>query len=436
MLVDNQIMSNFLYDYMTESERADAIRDMQFDNDIQVINNNLAILEMEHELHLKEIELRAITENYTEDDIYEMYKAEMMVYTEGVGDIFTGFITWLGNIIKAIFGIKPEPEYITVAKEEGATFEAPCNPHKVVAAVEAIPRAIGSLGNCIKEDGSIDKPKLLGSLGLQAALLGGAGLLSVEGLKKAFGGKTKITAEEAEKVSEELGKAADSTEDAIKKAANLDDNKKKTIMDFVKPIIEFARNIKNSILNWFKGFGKKTDGDNTEAKPEDKKDGEQKPEENKGEEKKPENKKDKATSKNDVPSNNNDGKKNDNIEGEKRLGLPFKSTIQAPGKVPLDEPQRKKDYESLYNKRQKKVAEYMKLSESDRKSNVGNQIANTIETIDIMMEQIKRGEAYESAYDDFDLDDYLTESTLDLDMFLESGNNDDLAELMRLVDSL
>ena len=77
----------YLYDYMTESELAMAQESAQLELEAMRIQHGFETCRMEHELRLKAIDTRMVLENYTEDDLTQLYTREMQVYTEGVKEL-------------------------------------------------------------------------------------------------------------------------------------------------------------------------------------------------------------------------------------------------------------------------------------------------------------------------------------------------------------
>lgn len=154
----------FLYEYMTVEERAEAIEEAQFMNESMKLDHELEKLQMEHAIRLSDIDTECLVKEYTQEDLENMYMAEMAIYMEGVKDWWENFKKWVSNLINKITGNKPEKP----SNPEGDV-TLPCDPKEVENILDKTKNVVSNITNFQKEDGSLDEGKVLKGIGIAAA---------------------------------------------------------------------------------------------------------------------------------------------------------------------------------------------------------------------------------------------------------------------------
>lgn len=280
----------FLYEYMSPDELAYAKEEAQINNDSMKLDHALECLRMEHAIRVSNIDTESLIQEYTQEDLENMYVKEMAIYMEGVKEWWDKFKTWVKNLVNKILGKKvTEPPENT---EEEVT--APYSPKKLDEVLNKAKSMISSITNVQKEDGSLDTEKVAVGLGLVA----GAGGIAA-GLKAIYKPvKMKIkdliaglnsNGKNLTEVSNTLNNAAPSGgEDAEKKC--------KGIKDLVTPILSTVNGWIANAWSIVSGGKKKDNGESESSgsadnsKPEDQKTApsSETPEQKSAEESKPE----------------------------------------------------------------------------------------------------------------------------------------------------
>lgn len=220
----------FLYEYMSPDELAYAKEEAQFNNDSMKLDHALECIRMEHAIRISNIDTESLIQEYTQDDLENMYVKEMAIYMEGVKEWWEKFKNWVKSIVNKILGKKSNetPEN----PEEEVT--VPYSPKKLDEVLNKVKGMISNITNIQKDDGSLDTEKVVTGLGLVA----GAGGIAA-GLKAIYKPvKMKIkdliaglnsNGKNLTDVSNSLNNAPSGGEDAEKKC--------KGIKDLVTPIL-------------------------------------------------------------------------------------------------------------------------------------------------------------------------------------------------------
>lgn len=228
----------FLYEYMSEDELTIAQENAKFENELKHLDTEYAILCLEHEARLNDIETAVMMERYSEDNLVDMYSKEMATYTEAVGEWWDKFKKWLKGIVDAILGKK-----ITVPEGEAdTTIEIPLDLKEAKSTLSKITGAVKNVVNCKKPDGSFDTAKFLTMLGITAAVSTGAGF----GIK-AILDKKKLTTPTKVKVSD----AANDCNEVIEEGQNFF-NVVSNIKSNDDGILQAAKSVVTQAVNWIK----------------------------------------------------------------------------------------------------------------------------------------------------------------------------------------
>lgn len=248
----------FLYEYMSPDELAYAKEEAQFNNDSMKLDHALECLRMEHVIRISNIDTESLIQEYTQDDLENMYVKEMAIYMEGVKEWWEKFKAWVKSIVNKILGKKSTepPEN----PEEEVT--VPYSPKKLDEVLNKVKSMISNITNIQKDDGSLDTEKVVTGLGLVA----GAGGIAA-GLKAIYKPvKMKIkdliadlnsNGKNLTDVSNSLNNAPSGGEDAEKKC--------KGIKDLVTPILSTVNGWISNAWAIVTGAKKKNNGEQSSS---------------------------------------------------------------------------------------------------------------------------------------------------------------------------
>lgn len=400
----------FLYEYMTDDELQFAREQAVFENESRHLDNEMAILCMEHELRLHDIDTSAILENYTEDDLTALYKKEMVVFTEGVKEWWEKFKDWFKGVIDALLGKhKTEPPKPEEADEE---VDLSVDLKKANTIADKFLAALKKPFNFKKDDGSLDYGKICG----EAAITGFGALLTGGGI---LFRKNKMKKKEAEKEKNDLlnkGKEAQNIVDSARFSDNEEGQKEATLAKeiatnfnrFIDFVLGKAKKVGKAVKDKAEEVGKKITG--KDKKDDGKKEPEEKPVKNE-----------------EGTVTVEDAKKAQHV----LLSISKNWKIHNPSDgntIKIDEMKKvvseakKKVEANPDNKIKDKIPEWEKVIKWMEENNINE---CTVEEMD--------GYLYtEFAMDSLDVIDY----NYDVESFLESHSEEDIDELISLVDNI
>jgi hypothetical protein len=203
---------SFLYEYMSDDELRDARENAVYENESLHLDNQMKILCMEHEARISDIDTQVILENYTGDDLTELYKKEMIIFTESVKDWWENFKKWFTGVINALLGKNKHQEL--PPEEAKKEIELPIDVKKANSIGRRFLDAIKRPFNYKKDDGSINYGKIAGE-----AVGTTVGLSAIIGTGSFLFKKTKMTKEEA---SEEVETAVNLAGDIKNEIDNIE----------------------------------------------------------------------------------------------------------------------------------------------------------------------------------------------------------------------
>ena len=241
----------FLYDYMTESERQNAIDEKYFEMEFTRLENKFRASRMKHELAVKNIEAKAIFENCTDDQLTAMYEAESLVYMEETQGIWQGIKNLIRQILDKITGRKKK-ELDGADSVNGKTVELDEDPGVIRQALQAIKKLF------VKDEGTPTTLSVaLGAIGTSVAVSKIA-----ETVKNRKQQKTKMTVQQAQenldgiqKDISDLNKEVDNAANAGKKGGFFE-----TLIGAARAVISTAQNVANKIINGIKSVITKVTG--------------------------------------------------------------------------------------------------------------------------------------------------------------------------------
>ena len=196
-----------IFGYMTESDR----EDFMFEKNYEMIERGFAIVEMEHETRMSDIELSAMINNYTEAVLTDALTNEIALYQESVKEMWEKFKAWIKGIIDSILGRNK-------IDTEAINEELKQNPDKskvkvviagsVKTASAFIHNVAQNVGKFFTKDSNgkrtINVPHVvgvvlagIGSIGVAKAAITGAPDLMNAIKKSADEGQTELTAQDA-----------------------------------------------------------------------------------------------------------------------------------------------------------------------------------------------------------------------------------------------
>lgn len=171
---------SFMYDYMSEAELALEIKDKQNQNFLNKIGHEFECVIAEHKIRMADIEARVLFENCSEDDLTSAFKAEYLVYTEGVKEVWQKFVDWIVGIFNAIFKRKPKKDAMDAALKSAEEVEVPADPNMVIKVAGKICDVFKNLVNFETTDKTTGEKKfntnkLLAEIGTAVGIVGAAG---------------------------------------------------------------------------------------------------------------------------------------------------------------------------------------------------------------------------------------------------------------------
>lgn len=179
---------SFLYEYMTESEHADAIEQAEFENMSMKFDHALECLRMEHAVRISNIDTEILVNEYTQEDMENLYVQEMAVFMEGVKDLWAKFKKWIHELVQKITG-KRNRDAEQQAKNSDEEVELEYDPKQVPGILKKANAVLKKVIDVKKDDGSgIDPKKLATRLGIAAA----TGAATVGAVFLAAKKKTKV----------------------------------------------------------------------------------------------------------------------------------------------------------------------------------------------------------------------------------------------------
>lgn len=250
---------SLLYEYMTESELAFAKENAIFENESIHIDNSLTVLCMEHETRLNDIELEAFLNGYTESELTDMYDKEMILFTEGVKEIWENFKKWIKGIIDTLLGkAKDVPSEVKEeAKKSNDEVELPANPNKAITFAKNTASKIKNLVKFRNDDGTYNKTGIAIDLA-GAAIAGGVSIKGVSDIVSAIKTKTKIKKSEIPGLIDETVEVGKELKDSVDSISNTSDSSLlNTIKEFVSPALNLITSITESLKNALKVAGEK-----------------------------------------------------------------------------------------------------------------------------------------------------------------------------------
>lgn len=168
---------SFLYEYMSADELELAQENARIENELLHINNEFEVLAMEHAVKLNDIELQAILENATDEDLTHMYESEMIVYQEGVAEWWEKFKAWVKGIIDAILGKANKTTENISDKDKEKELEANVNPNALQKILNTTKSVLSNIGKVKDENGKIQIGKIIAETGLAIGAAGGIAAL-------------------------------------------------------------------------------------------------------------------------------------------------------------------------------------------------------------------------------------------------------------------
>ena len=230
---------SFMYEYMSEDELEFAIECAVLEKENAELDMEYEILAMEHSVRLSDIEVQALVENYTADDLENMYSYEMTLYTESVKDWWEKFKAAIKKFFDTLLGKSKE---IEVPKEEAKdVLEIPVDTKESKNIIKKIKSSIKKLLNCRNEDGSINKAKVAVEIGLGALASGGA-VFEVSKILKKVNVPRKMTKEEASNDVTEIVTDSGEIIEVLTNVANEEmkkpDSKVGQIANFITSIVQ------------------------------------------------------------------------------------------------------------------------------------------------------------------------------------------------------
>lgn len=246
----------YLYEHMELDEYLDEVDRVTTENEVASLFKELTILEMKHEASLRDIELKVLMENYTEDDLTAMYTHEMELYTEAEEGIINKIIEYFRNIIKAIFNIKPDVSDVKPDDE----IELPINPKEGKNVLSKIGEMFTKVISIKKENGDINK--------LKAAAEAAIAATGIAGAIKLFKTKTKVKGDEIKELPDAITELAKEGNQQLDKIKEVDPS----VADTIKGYLDDFLGGLNECLKKVNIHVSKNNGDdssnNTEGTPE------------------------------------------------------------------------------------------------------------------------------------------------------------------------
>lgn len=245
----------FLNDYMSASERENAIFEAQMNRESIALDNKFSSLMQEHALRLSDIDLSVALERYSDDSTQALFEREMAIYMEGVKEWWAEFKKWFSNLINKLCG-KTTPDVqagLEAAKNDPGKVTLPCDVDEVVKGGESVLDKIKNFFKYKKDDGSLDVGKIAAEAGGAAVV---SAMLGIGGVKLADTFKEKeYDKKDLPPLWERIlafFKKADSTVKDIKDDTPEGKSIKDVIMKVFQPIKDILGKVKNAIVGLVK----------------------------------------------------------------------------------------------------------------------------------------------------------------------------------------
>lgn len=245
----------FLNDYMSASERENAIFEAQMNRESIALDNKFSSLMQEHALRLSDIDLSVALERYSDDSTQALFEREMAIYMEGVKEWWAEFKKWFSNLINKLCG-KTTPDVqagLEAAKNDPGKVTLPCDVDEVVKGGESVLDKIKNFFKYKKDDGSLDVGKIAAEAGGAAVV---SAMLGIGGVKLADTFKEKeYDKKDLPPLWERIlafFKKADSTVKDIKDDTPEGKSIKDVIMKVFQPIKDILAKVKNAIVGLVK----------------------------------------------------------------------------------------------------------------------------------------------------------------------------------------
>ena len=168
---------SFLYEYMSEDELLVAQENARLENELLHINNEYEVLTMEHAVKLNDIELSTILENATDEDLTSMYEQEMIVYQEGVAEIWEKFKAWVKGIVNAILGKANKVTGNIPNESKDKEIELNVNPSALQKLLNTTKSAVRNIGKFKDSNGKLQVGKIAAEVG--ATVVGAGGIAAL-----------------------------------------------------------------------------------------------------------------------------------------------------------------------------------------------------------------------------------------------------------------
>lgn len=223
------------------------IDELQFELESMKFDHEFETLRANHEIMLSTINTEKLIYEYADNKISYLYETEMEVYMEGVKEWWERFKAWVRNIINKITG-KTTPSGGSPDEE----VEIPFDPDQANSIISKARGMIKNITNFQNEDGSLNKEKVGGALGIAAgaATIGAMITAALKPRKK----RRKDADKAVDDVSNNLRAASDDIDKMSPKGPE-DDKKFKGIKDLFTNITGTFGNL----IGKFKASRKKDD---------------------------------------------------------------------------------------------------------------------------------------------------------------------------------
>lgn len=236
---------SFLYEYMSAEELEVAQENARIENELLHINNEYEVLTMEHAVKLNDIELQAILENASDEDLNHMYESEMVVYQEGVAEWWEKFKAWVKGIVNAILGKVNKTSENVSGEDKNKELELNVNPNALQKILNTIKNVLRNIVKFKDENGKVQVGKIAAEAGIGIAAAGG-----IAALFKPVREKYKTTVGKWIEWAKSLGKSSKEVGDALD-SANVDSNGENG--GIIKSLVTSAQNAVNSAVDTIKG---------------------------------------------------------------------------------------------------------------------------------------------------------------------------------------
>lgn len=259
----------FLYEYMTPDELEIAKEQAEFENASMKLDHSLECLRMEHAIRINNIDTECMINEYTEDDLENLYTREMAMYMEGVKEWWAKFKAWVASVINKITG-KKNPEADAVAKKSNEEVEMDYDPKEAKTILAKVNGILHKVTDVKKDDGSgVDPKKLASRLGIGAAAAAATAGAVFLATKK----KTKVKKNELPSIRDELQSELNGLNQTIQGLPEPSGNdaaadaQAQTIKDIGTGAVKWGQDIINQAIRFIMGGGNASANGDTKALP-------------------------------------------------------------------------------------------------------------------------------------------------------------------------